>query len=208
MAAAIGIRLPVQDPVGSMIIDIGGGTTDIAVISLGGIVKSKNLKIAGDRLNSDIITYMRDEFKILIGERTAEMVKIAIGSVLPGEYMETEVHGRDLLTGLPREVVVTDSDIREALSSSIKIFIEGIKDMLEATPPEILSDIMRRGITLCGGGALLSGLDQLLQRALKIPVNVIEDPLSAVARGTGVILDDISLYKEVLIKHQDELPPR
>jgi rod shape-determining protein MreB len=208
MAAAIGVRLPIKDPVGSMIIDIGGGTTDIAVISLGGIVKSKNLKIAGDQLNNDIITYMRDEFKILIGERTAEMVKIAIGSVSEGEYMETEVQGRDILTGLPREVVVTDSDIREALSSSIKGLVEGVKDMLETTPPEILSDIMHGGITLSGGGALLPGLDQLLQRVLKIPVYVVEDPLSAVARGTGVILDDMILYKEVLIGNQDELPPR
>jgi rod shape-determining protein MreB len=208
MAAAIGIRLPIKEPVGSMIIDIGGGTTDIAVISLGGIVKSKNLKIAGDRLNNDIITYMRDEFKILIGERTAEMVKIAVGSVISGEYMETEVHGRDLLTGLPREVVVTDSDIREALSGSIKGLIEGVKDMLETTPPEILSDIMHQGITLSGGGALLPGLDQLLQKVLKIPVYVVDDPLSAVARGTGVILDDIPLYEEVLIGNQDELPPR
>jgi rod shape-determining protein MreB len=208
MAAAIGVRLPIKDPVGSMIIDIGGGTTDIAVISLGGIVKSKNLKIAGDRLNNDIISYMRDEFKILIGERTAEMVKIAIATVIPGEYMETEVHGRDLLTGLPREVVVTDSDIREAISVSIKALVEGVKDMLETTPPEILSDIMHRGITLSGGGALLPGLDQILQSALKIPIYVVEDPLSAVARGTGVILDDIALYKEVLIGNQDELPPR
>ena len=208
MAAAIGVRLPINDPVGSMIIDIGGGTTDIAVISLGGIVKSKNLKIAGDRLNNDIIAYRRDEFKILIGERTAEMVKIAIGSVSQGEYMETEVHGRDLLTGLPREVVVTDSDIREALASSVKGLVEGVKDMLEATPPEILSDIMHRGITLSGGGALLPGLDQLLQKVLKIPVYVVEDPLSAVARGTGVILDNLPLYKDVLIGNQDELPPR
>ncbi len=208
MAAAIGVRLPIKDPIGSMIIDIGGGTTDIAVISLGGIVKSKNLKIAGDRLNNDIISYMRDEFKILIGERTAEMVKIAIGSVTQGDYMETEVHGRDLLTGLPREVVVTDSDIREALSLSVKGLVEGVKDMLESTPPEILSDIMHRGITLTGGGALLPGLDQLLARVLKIPVYVVEDPLSAVARGTGVILDDIVLYKDVLIGNQDELPPR
>lgn len=208
MAAAIGIRLPIKDPVGSMIIDIGGGTTDIAVISLGGIVKSKNLKIAGDRLNNDIITYMRDEFKVLIGERTAEMVKISIGSVIAGEYMEIEVHGRDLLTGLPREVVVTDSDIREAISLSIKGLVEGVKDMLETTPPEILSDIMHRGITLSGGGALIPGLDQLLQKALKIPVYVVEDPLSAVARGTGVILDNIPLYKDVLIGNQDELPPR
>ncbi|MDD5721190.1 MAG: rod shape-determining protein [Candidatus Pacebacteria bacterium] len=208
MAAAIGIRLPIKDPVGSMIIDIGGGTTDIAVISLGGIVKSKNLKIAGDRLNNDIISYMRDEFKILIGERTAEMVKIAIGSVIPGEYMETEVHGRDLLTGLPREVVVTDSDIREAISLSIKGLIDGVKDMLESAPPEILSDIMHRGITLSGGGALLHGLGELLQKVLKIPVYVVEDPLSAVARGTGVIFDDVPLYKDVLIRNQDELPPR
>ena len=208
MAAAIGIRLPIKDPIGSMIIDIGGGTTDVAVISLGGIVKSRNLKIAGDRFNNDIITYMRDEFKILIGETTAETVKIVIGSVLPGEYMETEVRGRDLLTGLPREVVVTDSDIREAFAQSIKELIEGVKDVLETTPPEILSDIMHRGITLSGGGALLQGLGELLQNVLKIPVYVVDDPLSAVARGTGIILDDLSLYNEVLIKNQDELPPR
>ena len=151
---------------------------------------------------------MRDEFKILIGERTAEMVKIAIGSVSQGEYMETEIQGRDLLTGLPREVVVTDSDIREALANSVKGLVEGVKDMLETTPPEILSDIMHRGITLSGGGALLPGPDQMLQKVLKIPVYVVEDPLSAVARGTGVILDDIDLYKDVLIGNQDELPPR
>ncbi|MBP9839874.1 MAG: rod shape-determining protein [Candidatus Pacebacteria bacterium] len=208
MAAAIGIRLPIKDPSGSMIIDIGGGTTDIAVISLGGIVKSKNLKIAGDRLNNDIITYMRDEFKILIGEKTAELVKIAIGSVLPGDYMETEIRGRDLLTGLPREVVVTDSDIREAIVPAIKELVEGVKDVLETTPPEILSDVMQRGITLSGGGALIPGLDRLLSNVLKIPVYVVDDPLSAVARGTGVILDDLESYVEVLIGNQDELPPR
>lgn len=208
MAAAIGIRLPIKDPLGSLIIDIGGGTTDIAVISLGGIVNSKNLKIAGDRLNNDIMSYMRDEFKILIGERTAEQIKIAVGSVIPGEYMETEVRGRDLLTGLPREVVVTDSDIREAFSLSIKELVEGVKNVLETTPPEILSDIMNRGITLSGGGALLPGLDQLMQGVLRIPVYVIDDPLSAVARGTGVILDDLPAYKDLLIGNQDELPPR
>ena len=208
MAAAIGIRLPIKEPIGSMIIDIGGGTTDIAVISLGGIVKSKNLKIAGDKLNNDIISYMRDEFKILIGEKTAEMVKISIGNVLSGEYMETEVRGRDLLTGLPREVVVTDSDIREAIASSVRELVDGIKDVLETTPPEILSDVMHRGITLSGGGALLSGLDRLLQGVLKIPVYVVDDPLSAVARGTGIILDDIEAYRDVLIGNQDELPPR
>lgn len=208
MAAAIGVRMAIKDPVGSMIIDIGGGTTDVAVISLGGIVKSKSLKLAGDKLNTDIITYMRDEFKMLIGERTAEQVKMAIGSVLPGEYMEIEVRGRDLLTGLPREVVMTDSDVREAISLSVKELVEGVKDLLETTPPEILSDIMRNGITLTGGGALLIGLDRLLQNVLKIPVYVVEDPLSAVARGAGIILDDLEYYREVLIGNQDDLPPR
>jgi len=209
MAAAIGVRLPIHDPVGTMIIDIGGGTTDIAVISLGGIVKSKNLKVAGDRLNNDIIFYMRDEFKILVGERTAEAVKIAIGSVIPREYVETEVRGRDLLTGLPREVVLTDSDVREAIAGSIRELIEGVKSVLETTPPEIMSDIMHRGITLSGGGALLAGLDQLLSGVLKIPVYVLDDPLSAVVRGTGVILDDLDSYKDVLVRHhEDELPPR
>lgn len=208
IAAAIGVRMPIKEAVGSMIIDIGGGTTDIAVIALGGIVKSKNLKIAGDKLNADIMAYMRDEFKIMIGENTAESVKIAIGSVLQGEYMETEIRGRDLLTGLPREVIITDTDIREALTPSIREFIDGVKDVLETTPPEVLSDIMHRGIMLSGGGALLLGLDQLLQSVLKIPVYVVDDPLSAVARGTGIILDDLEKYKEVLISNQDELPPR
>ena len=208
MAAAIGIRMPIKDPQGSMIIDIGGGTTDVAVISLGGIVKSKNLKIAGDKLNQDIMTYMRDEFKILIGEKTAEEVKIAIGSVLPSEYMETRVRGRDLLTGLPREVVVTDADIRDAISASVKELVDGVKDVLENTPPEILADIMHRGVTLSGGGALLLGLDVLLQNTLKLPVYVVDDPLSAVARGTGIVLDDLEYYREALIGNQDELPPR
>ena len=208
MAAAIGVRLPIHEPVGSVVIDIGGGTTDIALISLGGVVKSRNLKIAGDRLNNDIVSHMRDEFKILIGERTAEMVKIAIGSVLPGDYREIEVHGRDLLTGLPRAVVVTNSDVREAITPSIRELVDGVKDMLETAPPEILSDIMQRGITLTGGGALIPGLAELLGRVLRIPVYVVDDPLSAVARGTGVILDDLESYQEVLIGNQDELPPR
>jgi len=208
MAAAIGIRLPIKDPVGSMVIDIGGGTTDIAVISLGGIVQSKNLKIAGDKLNHDIVSYMRDEFKLLIGEKTAEGVKIAIGSVVHGTPMETEVRGRDLVTGLPREVIVTDADIREATRSSIKRLIDGIKEVLEATPPEIVSDVMHRGIVLSGGGVLIQGLDALLQNILKIPVYMADDPLSAVARGTGIILEDFDIHKDILISIQDELPPR
>jgi len=208
MAAAIGIRLPIKDPVGSMIIDIGGGTTDVAVISLGGIVRSKNLKIAGDKLNNDIILYLRDEFKLLIGEKTAESIKIAIGTVLSGAQMEAEVRGRDLVTGLPKEVMVTDSDIREATAQSISNLIDGIKEVLETTPPEILSDVMHRGIVLTGGGALISGLASLLQNSLKIPIYVAEDPLSAVARGTGIILDDVDYYKDILVFTQDELPLR
>ena len=159
MAGAIGIRLPIHDPVGSMIIDIGGGTTDIALISLGGIVRSKSLKIAGDKLNTDIISYIRNEFKILIGETTAEQVKIAVGAVIPGEPMETTIRGRDLITGLPREVIITDSDIREAIGQSIDVLVEAAKEVLETTPPEILSDIMKRGVHLVGGGALIKGLE-------------------------------------------------
>ena len=208
MAAAIGIRLPVMDPVGSMIIDVGGGTTDIAVISLGGVVRSKNLRIAGDKLNNDIISYIRGEFKILIGEKTAENIKIAIGSVLPQEHpLEASIKGRDLITGLPREVIVTDSDIREATAQSIDTIVESAKEVLETTPPEIVSDVMHRGVYLTGGGALIKGLDEVLREYLKIPVYVADDPLTAVARGTGIILEDLAKYDEVLIQNADELPP-
>lgn len=208
MSAAIGIRLPVKDAVGSVIVDIGGGTTDIAVISLSGVVRSKNLKIAGDLLNTNIINYMKDEFKLLVGERTAENIKIAIGGVIEGNPMESEVRGRDLVTGLPRQVIVTDSDIREAIMPSIISLVDGIKEVLETTPPELLSDIIHRGLVLSGGGALLRGLDVMLQNALKIPIYVAEDPLTAVARGTGVILDEFDLYKEVLLNTDDASVPR
>jgi rod shape-determining protein MreB len=205
MAGAIGIRLPIHDPVGSMVIDIGGGTTDIAVISLGGVVRAKNLKIAGDKLNNDITSYIRNEFKILIGETTAEFVKINVGVVLPGEPIETTIRGRDLITGLPREVVITDSDIREAMSQSIETIVESTKEVLETTPPEILSDIMRRGVHLVGGGALIKGLDQLLMNTLKIPVTIADDPLTAIARGAGIILEDLDKYKPVLIESDDDV---
>jgi len=209
MAAAIGIRLPVREPVGSMVIDIGGGTTDIAVISLSGIVNSKNLKIAGDRFNDDIISYIRDEFKILIGERTAENVKIAIGTAIkPREPLEAAIRGRDLLTGLPREVIVTDTDIREALAPSLQVLVEATKEVLETTPPEILADVMNRGIVLVGGGALIYGLPELLSQTLKIPVTTAEDPLTAVARGTGIVIENIEEFTEVLIEHDTDLPPR
>jgi len=208
MAAAIGIRLPVKDAVGSVIVDIGGGTTDVAVMSLSGVVCSKNLKIAGDLLNTNIINYMKDEFKLLIGERTAENIKIAIGSVLESNPMEAEVRGRDLVTGLPRQVIVTDSDIREAIMPSIFSLVDGIKEVLETTPPELLSDIIHRGLVLSGGGALLRGLDVMLQNSLKIPIYVAEDPLTAVARGTGIVLDEFDSFREVLLNTDDASVPR
>lgn len=208
MAAAIGVSLPIKEPIGSMVVDIGGGTTDIAVISLSGIVQSKNLRVAGDKFNDDIISYVRDEFKILIGERTAETVKIAIGSVIDTEGAgEVSVRGRDLITGLPREVILTDSDLREAMMDSIGILVESIKEVIETTPPEVLSDVMARGIVLVGGGALIKGLPDLLSAQLKVPIHVSHDPLTAVVRGTGVVLENFDSYKDILIDHQDELPP-
>ncbi len=209
MATAIGIRLPILEPVGNMVIDIGGGTSDIAVISLGGVVRSKNLRIAGDKLNTDIISYIRSEFKILIGEKTAENIKIAIGAVIPTDTpLEASIKGRDLISGLPREVVVTDSDIREAISQSIDTLIESTKEVLEITPPEILSDIMQRGIHIAGGGALIKGLAELISEYTKMPVHIAADPLTAVCRGTGIILEHMEDYKDVLIVNEDELPPK
>ena len=208
MAAAIGIHLPIKEPIGSMIMDIGGGTTDIAIIALGGIVRAKNSKIAGDRLNADITSYLRDEFKLLIGEKTAENVKIAVGSVFEGNFMEAQVRGRDLVTGLPREVIITDADVREAIMPSITMLVDDVREVLETTPPEILSDVMHRGLVLSGGGALISGLDRLLENTLKIPIYVAEDPLTAVVRGAGVVLDDIASYSEQLISVTSDLPPR
>ncbi|ETB63620.1 TPA: rod shape-determining protein [Candidatus Nomurabacteria bacterium] len=208
MAAAIGIRMPIKEAVGSVIVDIGGGTTDVAVISLSGVVRSKNLKIAGDLLNNNIINYMKEEFKLLIGERTSENIKMAIGSVVEGNPMEAEIRGRDLVTGLPRQVIITDSDIREAIMPSVLSLLDGVKEVLETTPPELLSDIIHRGLVLSGGGALIKGLDTLLSNYLKIPIYLAEDPLTAVARGTGVILDDFDSYKEVLLTTDDASTPR
>jgi len=208
MAAAIGISMPVHDPVGNMIVDIGGGTTDIAVISLGGIVRSKNLRIAGDRFNRDIIAYIRNEFKIFIGDRTAEEVKIAIGSVLPGEALsEAAVRGRDLVTGLPREVTITDTDIREAISSSVAELIESVKEVLERTPPEVLSDVMSRGIVLVGGGATIPGLLELLQEELKLPITIAHNPMTAVVRGTEVILENIEIHRAFFLSGDESAPP-
>ncbi len=208
MAAAIGIGLPVREATGSMIIDIGGGTTDIGVVSLGGLVNSKNVRIAGDKFNADIISYVRNEFKILIGERTAEDLKIKAASVAADNTpLEARVRGRDLITGLPREIVVTDNDVRNAVGHSVEELVDAIKGVLETTPPEVLSDVMQGGIHLAGGGALIRGIAELLTEALGIKVKVAADPLTAVVRGTGIILDDIELYREALLTADHELAP-
>ncbi len=200
MAAAIGARLPVQEALGNMVIDIGGGTADIAVISLGGIVASKTLRIAGDKLNQDIINFAQDEFKLVLGEKTAEDIKIAVGSAYElGEELEAPMRGRDLVTGLPKEIIVNDVQIRKALTRSVKMIIDAVKETIENTPPELIADIMSRGIMMVGGGGLLRGLDRLLEEETKMPIKVEEDPLTTVARGTGIILEDIEKLKEVLV---------
>ncbi|MBI2052952.1 MAG: rod shape-determining protein, partial [Candidatus Ryanbacteria bacterium] len=205
MAAALGVRLEVQEPMGNMIVDVGGGTSDIAVISLGGIVASKNLRIAGDKLNGDIIQYARDEFKLLLGERTAEDIKIAIGSALPlDSELETTMRGRDLVTGLPREVLVTDADIRESMRGSISTLVKSIRETIEMTPPELVADIIHRGVILVGGGSLLRNLDTLIERETRIPVRVAEDPLTAVVRGTGIILEDLDRLHDILLELEHE----
>ena len=208
MAAAIGVRLPVQDPAGSMIVDIGGGTSEVAVISLGGIVKSQSLRVAGNELDNNIIQYSRDEFNLLIGQRTAERAKIAIGSAFPlAKRKTTTIQGRDLVTGLPKEVVVNDEQIREAMSRSVQTLVNSIKSTIEDTPPELVADIMRKGIILAGGGALLRGLNKLIETQTKMAVKVAEDPLTAVVRGCGVILDDLESLRDVLVSTEYEKPP-
>ena len=209
IAAAIGAKLPIHKPQGSMIIDIGGGTTDIAVISLNGIVTAKNLRVAGDHINQDIATYIRDQFKVLVGDKTAEDAKIALASVAENaESKELVVRGRDVVTGLPREVVITDGDIREAILGSINAIVEASRDVIENTPPEVLADVMVRGITLAGGGALIPGVAALLERSLKLPVIVVPDPLRAVVRGIGLVLENIDNYEELLIENEGELSPQ
>ncbi len=204
MAAAIGARLPIQDAAGSMIVDIGGGTAEIAVISLGGIVISRSIRAAGDKLNENIIQYARERFNLLLGERTAEEVKIRIGSAYApsdpdAEPLTASMRGRDLVTGLPKEVIVTEAEIREAIMPTVRVIVNNIKSAVEETPPELIADLMTRGITLAGGGALLRGLDTLIQEQTQIPVHVADDPLTAVCRGCGVIVEDLERLKEVLI---------
>lgn len=208
MAAAIGAKLPVDKAIGSMIIDIGGGTANIAVISLGGIVTAENLRIAGDNLNASIVTYIRDQFKVLVGEKTAEDAKIKLATIDADEEMrEMVVRGRDVVTGLPREVVVTDTDVRNAISGSVDSIVETTRAVLERTPPEVLADIMQRGIHLSGGGALIPGFAALLEEVIQVPVIVVPDPLRAVVRGTGMVLENLDTYEEILIDNEGELSP-
>lgn len=198
MAAAIGCRLPIQEAIGSMIVDIGGGTTEIAVISLSGVVTSKSIKIAGEEMNKNIIQYARSKFNLLLGEKVAEEIKIKIGTATEQpQILEAQMRGRDLITGLPREIIVNDEQIREALAKSIRSITDNIKATLEITPPELVADIYERGLTITGGGALLKGLDKAISRATQIPVYIADDPLTAVVRGTGYLLDNFELLKAV-----------
>jgi rod shape-determining protein MreB and related proteins len=209
MAAAIGAGLPVEEPSGSMIVDIGGGTTEVAVTSLGGIVVARSIRIGGDEMDQDIVSYARREFNLLMGERTAEDIKIAIGSAYPlDEEVSTFFRGRDLLTGLPRSIEVTSAQIREAIDPSVQQIVDSVKDTIEETPPELVADIMDQGIYLAGGGALLRGLDTRISEATQMAVHIADDPLTCVARGTGKVLDDLVKYDRSLVTETYAVMPR
>lgn len=209
MAAAIGVRLPIQDAGGNFVVDIGGGTTEVAVISLGGIVISRSLRVAGDKLNEDIVSFAEREYKLFIGERTAEDVKMKIGSAIPlKEKMEASIKGRNMVTGLPEEVNITDADIRRAMEKSIKEIVATIKDTIEETPPELLADIMSKGIYLLGGGSLLRGLNELIQKETKIKTQIGDDPLTAVVRGAGYTLENMDDYTEIFLETEELERPR
>jgi rod shape-determining protein MreB len=200
MAAAIGANLPVEEPSGSMVVDIGGGTSEVAVISLGGIVTSKSLRIAGDEFDESIVHYIKKEYNLMIGERTAEEIKVTVGAAYPKPKDEVmEIRGRDLVTGLPKTIMITSAEITESFKEPLNAIIDSIKFTLEKTPPELAADIMDRGIMLTGGGALLSGLDKLISEETGMPVSIAEDPLDCVARGAGKVLEEIETLKRVLI---------
>lgn len=201
MAAAVGVGLPVDEPSGNMIVDIGGGTTDIAVISLEGIVYSKAVRVGGDKMDEAIISYMKRRYNLMIGDRTAEQIKMEIGSAYPinKEPAEIEIKGRDLISGIPKTIPISEDEIKEALSEPVTTIIDTIKVALENTPPELAADIVDRGIVLAGGGALLRGFDTLLKEETGLPVIVADDPLTAVVRGVGKMLDDLELLKKIAI---------
>lgn len=194
--AAVGAGLDISKPSGNMVIDVGGGTTDIAVLSLGGIVTSASVKIAGTKFDNDIVKYIKDKYKLLVGDRTAEEIKLTIGNVYPTDKEEKmEVRGRDLVTGLPHTITLSSNEVEEALRESIYILIHQAKSVLEQTPPELSADIIDKGIVITGGGALIKGFDQLLAHELKVPVFIAESPLTCVAEGTGILLDNIHLIE-------------
>src|SRR5690554_1519348 len=198
MAAAIGAGLPVQEPTGNMTVDIGGGTTEVAVISLGGIVAHRSIRVAGDELDEAIIQHVRRTYNVLLGERTAEQVKQTIGTAYPPEEeMTMEVRGRDLVTGLPKTITLTSEEIREAMAEPIAAIVEAVRQTLERTPPELSADIMEKGIVMAGGGALLKGIDRLIAEETQMPVHVTEDPETAVAVGTGIALEHFDLLSRV-----------
>jgi rod shape-determining protein MreB len=201
MAAAIGAGLPITEACGSMILDIGGGTTEIAIISLKGIVYSRSLRVGGDKMDDAIVHHVRRRYNILIGERTAEQIKLSIGGVVPsGKELTMEVRGRDIVHGVPKSASVGEEEVRDCLMESVNQIVEMVHVALEKTPPELSSDIVDKGITLTGGGSLLRGLDQVLSRETKLPVVLVDDPLSAVVKGSGAILDQADLLKEVVVQ--------
>ena len=203
MASSIGAGLPVEEPTGNMVVDIGGGTTEVAVISLGGIVTSKSLRVAGDALDEHIINYIKKEFSLAIGDRTAEDIKISIACVYNADPHATkDIRGRDLITGLPKTVTITASQIGEAIAEPVTAIVDAIKSTLEKTPPELASDIMESGIVLTGGGAMLGGLDQLIQNETGMPVSIANEPLNCVALGTGLVLAHVQTLKNVLISQR------
>lgn len=205
LLAALGARLPLSESVGMMVVDMGGGTTEIAVMSLSGIVTWKSMAVAGDELNKNIIQYAREVFNLLLGERVAERVKMRIGSATQlDDPLEMEMRGRDLLTGLPKEIIVTDAQIREGMERSIRSIVDNVKATLETTPPELVADIYERGIVLTGGGALLRGFDTLISRQAAIPVRIADDPLTSVVRGAGFLLDNEKLLKDVALPSATE----
>jgi len=200
MAAAIGAGLPITEPAGNMIVDIGGGTTEVAVISLAGIVFSKSIRVGGDKMDEAIVQYVKRKYNLLVGERTAELVKITIGSAYPGDEIQTmEIKGRDLVAGVPKTVEITDEEIRESIVEPINAIVEAVRIGLERTPPELASDIVDKGIVLAGGGALLRNLDTLLRDQTGLPVMLADEPLEAVVMGAGRVLDEITLLRDIAI---------
>jgi rod shape-determining protein MreB len=201
MAAAIGVGLDISQPVGNMIVDIGGGTSEIAVISLNGIVHHSSIRVGGDEMNQSIMQYFKKNYNLLLGEKSAEQIKCAIGSATPlPEEIRTEVKGRDLVDGIPKTIEISSVEIREALDEAIETIVEAVKVALERTPPELASDILDRGIVLTGGGALLKNLDERMREDTSLPIHVAEDPLTCVVRGCGIILEDFERYEKVLLK--------